>query len=168
MEELFSQYHDKLYHYFLKVTNGNISDSKDLVQTVYVKLLIQQEKILEIDNIQRWIFTVARNCSRDFFRRHNVKKYLDLSNYESHDSNESDIEKQDRIDLLYHALSLLKKQYRMIIILHVFQELPHKKIASMLGISESNSRTRYHRAVKTLKSIYFKQSASLIDSYPKT
>lgn len=51
---------------------------------------------------------------------------------------------------LHKLVSELPPDERTVLNLAVFEDLPHREIAKMLGISESNSATRLHRAKKHL------------------
>ncbi len=144
IEELFNRYNDKLFHYFLKLTKENRFDARDLVQTVFLKLLINGKSFNGSGNFEAWLFTIARNCGRDYFRKKNVQDWLEEKpqNYLL-DLDILQLDQQEQTDLLYDALSILKPGYREIIILFTFQGLSLKKIAGMLGISETNARLSF-------------------------
>ena len=135
---------DKLFHYFLKLTKENSFDARDLVQTVFLKLLINGKSFNGSGNFEAWLFTIARNCGRDYFRKKNIQDWLEEKpqNYLL-DLDILQLDQQEQTDLLYDALSILKPGYREIIILFTFQGLSLKKIAGMLGISETNARLSF-------------------------
>ena len=58
IEEVFSQYNEKLFRYFMKLTNRNAFDSDDLVQTVFLKLVINQRKFTGSGSLQAWLFSI--------------------------------------------------------------------------------------------------------------
>ncbi|MEZ4903238.1 MAG: RNA polymerase sigma factor [Spirosomataceae bacterium] len=55
-------------------------------------------------------------------------------------------------------MARLNPEYREVLILSRFQELPYQEIAQILGTSEGNIKVRVHRAMKELKQIYLNQS----------
>ena len=51
------------------------------------------------------------------------------------------------------AVSKLSDGYRAVFTLYMFEDLPHKEIAGLLGISESTSKSQLNRAKKQLKQV---------------
>lgn len=51
------------------------------------------------------------------------------------------------------AVQKLSDGYRTIFTLYMFEDVPHKEIAGLLGISESTSKSQLNRAKKQLKSV---------------
>ena len=61
--------------------------------------------------------------------------------------------------MLYQQIKALPEGCRQIFNLYVFEEYAHKEIATLLAISESTSKSQYHRAKQILKEKISKQIA---------
>ena len=61
-------------------------------------------------------------------------------------------------DAIYNAIRSLPDGYRTVLNLYVFEDLSHKEIASLLGITEGTSASQLHRA-KALLSKKLKKNA---------
>lgn len=55
------------------------------------------------------------------------------------------------INLLYNAINTLPNGSKQIFYLYAIENYDHKQIAAQLNISESTSKTQYHRAKQLLK-----------------
>jgi len=63
---------------------------------------------------------------------------------------------------LLTAIRRLPDGYRDVVNLYIFEEWSHKEIATMLGIKESSSRSRFTRAKQLLKTILSKKLPTLL------
>ena len=68
-------------------------------------------------------------------------------------SNEQETEwwKLVNIEMVYQQITTLPEGCKQIFNLYVFEDYSHKEIAVMLSISESTSKSQYHRARQLLK-----------------
>lgn len=57
------------------------------------------------------------------------------------------------VEQIKHAMGQLSTGFRTVLSLYLFEGYDHKEISSILGISESTSKTQYKRAKDKLKSI---------------
>lgn len=63
-----SHYEKKLYNYFLNQVE-NKSHAKDLTQEILLKLWSNRDKMSHIRNLDKYIFTMAKNQTIDFYRK---------------------------------------------------------------------------------------------------
>ena len=68
---------------------------------------------------------------------------------------EEDPDLLDKVDpaLVHEAIKALPPGGRSILVMHALEGYKHREIAEMLEISESTSKTQYHRALGLLKQI---------------
>ncbi len=156
---LFSEYQEKLFRYFLKLTNGNLVESEDLVQIVFIKVLTHIDQYKGTGSLKDWIFSIARNSGKDYFRKKNLVIWLEeCQGHPVFDDSFDQINSDDQKELLYLAFSKIKPRDREMISLSLFKGLAFRQIAAILGISEVAAKVRYHRAIKRLKLVYLELS----------
>lgn len=161
--KIYDQYSEKIYRFiFFKVSN--IQEAEDITSEVFLKAwqyLVDRDKNETIENLNAFLYTVARNSIIDFYR----KKSKEAANEAefNHDvvgqvADESqDIEEKiiigSEMQTIQDAIKDLKEEYRELITLRYLNELSIKEIASILDKSRGAVRVSLFRATKTLKSI---------------
>lgn len=98
-----------------------------------------------------WLYTIARNTIIDHYRKAKpqdpIEDFWDLAS----DINiENDAEKNIQLAQLQKRMQTLTPRQREVVTMRVWDNLSHKEIASVLGISESNSKVVFSRAVSQL------------------
>lgn len=89
-----------------------------------------------------WLYGIARNVMREFYRTRRETENLDDHELESYAG-------YDAVDLsldISEAFLRLSYAEQEILTLHAWEGLDHPEIAEILGISRSNVRVRLHRA----------------------
>lgn len=99
-----------------------------------------------------WLFGIARNAALDELRRRGrqaelAAEPLDVSGRPAEDG----VERSERRLALESALAALEPAERELVSLRFFAGLSNAEIANVLGISESNTGTRLHRAMTKLR-----------------
>jgi len=155
MNELFERYHVRIYNYCLKVTS-NKAIGEDIAQETFYKV-IKHRKSFKKKTFAAWIFTIARNLCFDYLKKEkstqlnteSLQKNIDTYTYDDH-------EKRERIEHLERTLNKLDPIDKEVIILSRYENLKYKDIADIMDMSETAIKTRVHRALKKLRSYYFK------------
>jgi len=149
-DELVRKYIDEVYNFFIKITN-NPMDAEDLAQDVFLKLHKSLRKFRFEANFKTYLYRVNVNAANNYLGRNKWRKWLQLDdNPEQVDDNpgaESDWTKKE----LWDAVAKLPKTQRIVVIMRVAQNMPHKDIASIIGKSESSVKTNYHYGINQLK-----------------
>ena len=162
-EEIYTEYHPKVLVYVNARVN-NIIEAEDITSDVFVKVMsaigtYNNEKA----QLSTWIYTIATNTIRDYFRKTAVRDKLRCDNSEIFLENvlSDDCDYDEKLfedaslELLAEALENLSEQERNIVVLHYYNELTHKKIAQKLSLSYANVRYINHQALKKIRN-YFK------------
>lgn len=149
-DELVRHHLDETYNFFIKITNDQM-DAEDLAQDVFLKLYKSLRKFRFEANFKTYLYRVNINAANNYLGRSKWRKWLHLddSPEQTDDSPgaESDWTKQE----LWNAVAKLPKTQRMVVTMRVAQNMPHKDIASIIGISESSVKTSYHYGINQLK-----------------
>ncbi len=124
---------------------------------------IMQDSILKaFDNLDSFIGTekefisfvkkIAVNKSIDWYRKHSKTPFFTEIEHEAIDYHEEDDDEPSfSINLIKEKIDMLPDGYRMVLYLHLVDELDFVDIAELLNIKPSSVRSQYFRAKEKLK-----------------
>lgn len=69
--------HQQELRAFLQVRTNHTHEADDLLQEIFIKLLLQNHAFCGIQNTRAWLFRVARNTLTDYFRTKKI--FVELS-----------------------------------------------------------------------------------------
>jgi RNA polymerase sigma-70 factor (ECF subfamily) len=158
MSGLFDRYHVKIYNFFRKMQLDK-GLSEDLTQNVFERALKYRQTFKDDYVFRSWIYRIASNVKNDHFRA--LKKSRSTENELKRNAFEMqtytiDNHPSDRNEYLNQALKLLTPDQRELIWLTKYENMKYSEVGDLLGYSEANIKIRIHRAIKSLKTQYFK------------
>ena len=153
---LYERYLDEIYRYvFFKVSNQQTAE--DITEETFIRTWKSLSRIYQgdgkIDNLRAWLYGVARNLVVDFYRKNRPEIDLEATLQTNAQTPEETAIEQERSNQVRSALQKLKPDLQQIIIFYLINDLSHKEIASILGVSEGHSRILLYRALKKLKNL---------------
>jgi RNA polymerase sigma-70 factor (ECF subfamily) len=156
--ELFERHHRPVFQ-FLSRTTGDPSTAEDLVQEVFMRILKYRHTYDPEGRFQTWLFRIARNARTDFFRRRPppadpVEQAIDLPAL-SEGPQERLARRMDARQL-ERALWRLPDEARDLLVLARFHAMPYDDIADLLGIEVGAVKVRVYRAMKQLRTQFFR------------
>lgn len=132
-----------------KVSDENLA--KDILQDVFLKLVVAEKEGKEIRNIQAWLFQVTRNTINDHFRK--LQKSPEKEVMITDSLTESQLN-GCVCDLINFVIKhYLPETYGRPLIMSDIERIPQKDIAQELGISLSGAKSRIQRGRKMLKEL---------------
>jgi len=144
---LYKKYEGKLMGYLtFKLKHPEIAD--EIFQISWSKVLDNIHKYNFNDSFSSWLFTIATNSTKDWFKKStNQVKLLDAF------KNESTLDNQSKDDLLHRNLNLdfLKKEAREVVELQYIEGFSSKEISQKLNLTEANVRKIASRARAQIK-----------------
>uniref|UniRef100_UPI00406D2F7F RNA polymerase sigma factor n=1 Tax=Paenibacillus sp. FSL R7-0345 TaxID=2954535 RepID=UPI00406D2F7F len=144
---LVKQLENSLY-YMGKSMLGKEEDVADALQETILKAYKSIHSLREPQFIKTWMFRILMNeCNSILSRRSQTVIYAEVPESAS-PSNE-----YDKVDLR-EAVERLEEKMRIVVILHYFEDLPLRQIASVLEISESAVKMRLARAREALLKVF--------------
>ena len=154
LSELFDAYYDKVYA-FLYARTGNIALAEDLASQTFVKIAEHYKSYQgEKGALSTWIFTIALNEMRSYFRRQKGRETatLDgLSEIPGSADTEADIVRGEEHRELLSLLSLLDERDYSVVTLKYYGGLSNGEIGKILDLSETNVGTVLNRALKKIR-----------------
>ncbi len=152
MNSFSSFYHDnkhKIFAYLMRIT-GDYYLASDLMQESFTRYL---EKYGESEPKLPLIFKIARNAFFDHARKKSRNTPLQEDPVCETKNQEHLVMVKENFRHVMSSMQKLHPKERDILALVVSSELPYAKIASIVGISESNVKVSVHRARKHLLKI---------------
>ena len=154
---LYERYNKHLFKICLKYL-GNEFDADDCLQDGFLHILNKLTKMDATTNIKLngWLSVVMRNYTLDVLRKQkNEMSFDSVENFTSQLVDEEEFMTSISQNILLELIDNLSPQFNKVFKMYAIDELTHKDIAKELGISESTSKTNYHRARKKLKKALF-------------
>lgn len=151
---LFDRYQVRIYNYCLQLS-GDRETSKDLTQEVFYKLL-KFRSTYQSPLFVTWLYTIARNLCYDHYkaRRKADRQIAEFRRF----AERSRVEVTDApgdLNQLAYALQQLPLPDRELIVMSKYQGMRYREIAAITNATEGTVRTRTHRALRKLRTIYF-------------
>jgi RNA polymerase sigma-70 factor (ECF subfamily) len=147
-------YMDGLYAYAM-VLSRNPAMAADLVQETYLRALKAKASLRPDSNVKSWLFTILRNIWLNHLRHERARpKIAELDS----DENLADVSvatTEDPLDLYLRkrqrervraAIQQLPIEFREIIVLREYEELPYSEIANVLQCPMGTVMSRLARA----------------------
>ncbi len=151
-EAVYAEYLPRVYNYFRYLV-GVQTVAEDLTATVFEKAWRRRDCYRsDIGAFSTWLFTVAKNVARDYFRHCRQEVPLEwagsLTDPDLVEEVVAEREDQARLAVL---LARLPARERELIALKYGAGLTNREIARLSGLSETNVGTILHRTVQRLR-----------------
>jgi RNA polymerase sigma-70 factor (family 1) len=152
---LYALYYQKLHKFLLKATQHQEETSLDILQEAFLRVWLNRDRLLEIENFQAWIFKVVSTEALTLIRKElHLKTKADRLKLLIEKDEKSFIEKNLEIaelkNIIKQAVERLPQQRQTIYILSRDEGLSPQEIATKLNISLN---TVYNTLTSALKSI---------------
>ena len=129
----------------------NAHDAQDLTQDVYVQVWDCAEQYRPTGSPMGWLLAVCRSLCLMRLRREARHTALSEEEWDAIPAQECGLSADERI-LLQHALASLGDAERRIVLLHAVTGLKHREIAALLELPLPTVLSKYHRALKKMRS----------------
>ena len=152
--KIYDQYVEKIYRFiFVKVNSQQIAE--DLCSETFIRCLNTFKKNKnKIENIQAFLYQIARNLVVDHYREKGKVEVVPIEFVSITDSDTGLEEKaltDSDLEEIKQALTNLKENYQNVIICHYIDDLSIPEIAQIMEKPEGTVRVTLHRALKALK-----------------
>lgn len=147
---LYQQFSKAMFHICLRMSK-NRNAAEDILQDSFIIAFKNLHQLKEASQFAGWLKRIVVNeCIRQTKQNW---QWQDWEEEFDQFSNEQETEwwKLVNIEMVYQQIKSLPEGCKQIFNLYVFEDYSHKEIAVMLSISESTSKSQYHRARQLLK-----------------
>jgi RNA polymerase sigma-70 factor (ECF subfamily) len=163
---LFTTYKNRLFGYVLAITHSKYI-AEEITQEIFIKLWLCRDILHQVDNLDGYIFTVARNKTLNHLRKaaHDMKLLRDLQVLGNPDKSNNNVEERALVTeydkLLRDALTLLSPQRRLVYQLSRHKGLNHEEIAHQLQLSRHTVKNHMVEALRFIR-VYLGKHGSTI------
>lgn len=162
-EQLMTQHHREIYLYISRLTRGSL-ETDDLLQETFLRAYKAFKRLPEDANMKAWLFSIATNLCRNYFRRlqrhpdvglqevqEMVQNALSLTDGTSHDDPEQIILSQDIERRMLVIIDGLPLKQKAALIQRKLHGLSYDHIATSLQCSQESARAHVFQALKKIR-----------------
>ncbi|MBT0607293.1 RNA polymerase sigma factor [Aequorivita echinoideorum] len=147
--ELFQEYKDMLYFISLKYCR-NEADAEDNLHDAFIAIFQKIKTYKNKGSFEGWMKRITIYKAIDKYKI-TKQNHLSVKDDLLLESTEVDDDAEIKLDVLLKFIQELPDQYRLVFNLYQLDGYSHKEIATLLEISESTSKSNYHRAKLILR-----------------
>ena len=129
----------------------NAQDAQDLTQDVYVQVWDCAAQYRPSGSPMGWLLTVCRSLCLMRLRREERHAALSEEEWDAIPAQECGLDADERA-LLQGALARLADEERRVVLLHAVTGMKHREIAALLELPLPTVLSKYHRALKKMRS----------------
>lgn len=149
---IYQSYYTRVHRY-LRALSGSEQQADSLTQEVFYRALLHIGTYRDCGSMYAWLCAIGKNAWLDACRKQRRLVSMDdaLPQMRGIASDpEAVLLEQERQDALRAAILELPAEYRDVVILHVYGEIPLREIAAQKGKSESWGKVTFYRAKRLL------------------
>ena len=160
-KQLYHKYVKAMYNLVIRMVSNKM-DTEDIIQESFIKVFQKIASFKGESTLGAWIKRITINTALNHIRKNGKIEFSEIDKIphlpetkeESYWSNIS-------LPKVHEAIKALPEGSRVVFSLYLLEGYQHKEIASILGISESTSKSQYQRARKLLQKQLRKMTAVL-------
>lgn len=150
-----------VYHYLYRLV-GNRETAEDLSQETFLRVYRKRKTIDPNGNAVSWVFKIATNLARDWYRVQGRKLGLTFALPDDSEGGNETFARPNAYNIvegefmkeeLASALAELRPVCRAVVAMHYFEDMPYDDISETLAIPENTVKTHMRRAKADLRGI---------------
>ena len=153
--QLYQLYSRAMYNICVRML-ANSEDAEDALQEAFSEAFRRIDSFRFESTPGAWLKKIVINKCINLLRKKSLDAFLmdDMGDIEvPDDKGVDDDDIKYEVNKIRTAMQILPEGFRVILNLYLMEGYEHKEIAQILDISESTSKTQYHRAKKKLREI---------------
>ena len=153
---LFEQYRNRLFTYLFKITKS-AETSEEIVLDVFLKIWHGKEAIIEIENIDAFLFKVAHNKAIDFLRSLKRNPQIQQQAWDqmqepfSTEVADKQLLFKGALEMVEHAIHQLPSQMQKVFTMRHHHGLTNEDIAERLQLSRNTVRNHHALSVQFIR-----------------
>lgn len=153
---LYRRYVQRVYRYFYSRVN-NTEEAEDLTAEVFISAYEGLDRFRPGGNFAAWLFGIARNKARRYYRRWRQRVPLDETEAQTsweveHWQPLEDLEHRERLERLEELIEHLEPEQQELLRLRFAADLTFAEIAGVLGSTEAAVKMSLYRLLKRMNS----------------
>ncbi len=154
LEDLVRRYEKKVYYTVLHIT-GDREEARDITQEAFLRMFKGLRGLKKVDSFPSWLLKIATNLALDHLRS-SSQSVLEERDVEAIPQDHRGDVLQGLVTLeerehLLDLLALLPPRQRMAVVLRVYNELPFKEVADIMGCQVATARSLFWAGVREMR-----------------
>jgi RNA polymerase sigma-70 factor (family 1) len=162
---IYEKYAGKLYAFGLKYLRST-AESEELVQSIFLKLWENHQKLNKELSFKSYLFTIAYNDICKIFRKRNyLQEFINETIYENSQSSsetEDHIDHQSALERMRQIIDKLPERQKSIFLKSRMEDKSTKEIAKELGLSPGTIDNYISESLKFIRSCLHDQKLSVL------
>ena len=147
---LYNQYSKAMFNICIRMS-ATRNDAEDLLQDAFIIAFSKINQLKDADQFGGWIKRIVINECIKYTKKNIVVKDVDEGIIEDIAEEETAWWKIVDMSIIHQEIKALPEGCKQVFNLYVVEDYSHKNISQALNISESTSKSQYHRAKQLLK-----------------
>lgn len=150
--ELVIKYKSRIYYLVLRII-GDSDEAADIAQSTFIRVYRNLHSFRGRSSFKTWLYRIAINQSKNYLREKVRKERLPPLPKAEREI-EGKLEKmitRERGQMLREAIAQLPERQQLTLVLRIYEELPYKEIASIMGGSTGLAKVNYYHAINNLR-----------------
>lgn len=159
-DKVYSAFSASMYGICLRYTRCR-EDANDVLQEGFIRVYRSASTYRPDRSFAAWMKTIFINASISYVKSNYKFELKDDDHFFDQQIPHEEINEQNQKELkdkLLRILNQLPDGYRTVFNLFVVDNLTHKEIAEVLGISENTSKTQYFKAKNMIRTLLDKET----------
>ena len=159
LEARLEELHEESFGWAMSCCKWNEADAADVLQSVYLKIVLGHARFGAKSAFRTWLFGVIRQTAREQYRRsvsHRERARRlrqEIGTEEGVQQPDDSLERSDTRRMLLEAMEELPPRQREVLHIVFYQDLTIREAADVMGVSLGSARVHYDRAKKRLRSL---------------
>ena len=152
LDSFIEELYPPVYRYVFCKVSGK-EEAKDITQEVFIRFSRQIHNYKSDGKVLAYLYTIAMNCCRSYYRKEKHHDYLELNEEIASDdkSLSEQVLDQLKFDQLKEYLLRLSDKDQNVLIFHYLKQMTFKEISTLTKESEATIKTRHYRALKKIR-----------------
>ncbi|RMH41118.1 MAG: sigma-70 family RNA polymerase sigma factor [Deltaproteobacteria bacterium] len=153
-EELVRRYQRPLFYLALRYVK-NEADAADVVQRAFVRAFRGLRRFRGEASVRTWLYRIAINLSLNHVRdrRREQPADIDAAALRTEAVGSARLERRERARRLRAAIAQLPPKQRAVVELRIYDELPFRDIAAVVGGTENAAKVNFHYGMRRLRAL---------------
>lgn len=164
-KEIYDKYCNRLFGFILTLIHSQDA-AEDITQELFMKIWINRHTLNEVENTERYVFTMAKNMTLNYIRKAKNNACL-MDQLKSHMITETthvedELVFSDYRQLVDNALEQLSPQRRLVFRLSRYQGLKLEEIARQLHLSRNTVKNHLAAALHFIRAYLIEHGVTLL------
>ncbi|MDH4217781.1 MAG: RNA polymerase sigma factor [Candidatus Aminicenantes bacterium] len=180
-DDLYDQYRTAVYSFSYRLTQ-NRGEAEDLFQETWLRVAQNFPKVLDMQKVKAWLFTITANLHRDALRKKRIRRLFlfqkrwkfdqDLTSCRDipEDGSSDRANESEQVDIslaISRAMASLPDQQRLIFVLKEVEGFKQSEIGEILGMPVGTVKSMMYRAVQRLRRDLAAYQSKTIENYKR-